>query len=403
MSESSESRKRQLYLVYLISLIDLFSVSLVIPILSTHLLSLGISHVQIGLLGSVYSFMQLLSGPCIGSWSDVSGRKNVLVLSLFICSACYLLLGYSTAFIFILLSRFILGIIKSTQILCKTIIADITPPSQQLEAYGLFTSITSLGFVIGPSFGGHIAELENGFMYVCSITSFLFIVNSLIVIFFVKNSKENLKVQNSNASVIEQVKLTCMKLISIKWEKHYPVFLVRFLIGVSVFMFFSNYTSYMKETFEMSPSTIGYTVSFQGFISAAAGFAFKYVHIAESSIVRCYYLLILLSISFFFLTFVHSFSLFMFFLVPLFVSHSLLRVVTIEMVFENSDSSERGSLNGAFNSVMSVAKLITPLISGFVIDSYGYKAVLFISFLLCGLAAIFCKSVCKNKIQSKIE
>ncbi|KAJ8870628.1 hypothetical protein PR048_029651 [Dryococelus australis] len=73
---------------------DLFAVSLVMPLMSTHLRSLGASHFLIGLLGSTYSCLQLFSGPVVGSWSDIRGRRAVLLFTklfeMYGCLACWI-------------------------------------------------------------------------------------------------------------------------------------------------------------------------------------------------------------------------------------------------------------------------------------------------------------------------
>ena len=69
------------------------------------------------------------------------------------------------------------GIFKHTQSICKAIIADTLPRERQVSAYGHTAGLGMLGFVVGPTIGGHIIEYPNGFLLVCYLTSVLFLIN----------------------------------------------------------------------------------------------------------------------------------------------------------------------------------------------------------------------------------
>ena len=69
------------------------------------------------------------------------------------------------------------GIFKHIQSLNRTIIADHISIEDQTAILGRLNAIAGISFTIGPAIGGHFAELENGFSYICSFTSAIFILN----------------------------------------------------------------------------------------------------------------------------------------------------------------------------------------------------------------------------------
>ena len=73
---------------------------------------------------------------------------------------------------------FVLGIFKHSQGISKSYLVDILPIDKQAAALGRFNAISSIGFIIGPIVGGHIAEWNNGFYIVAYLTGFLFAFNS---------------------------------------------------------------------------------------------------------------------------------------------------------------------------------------------------------------------------------
>ncbi|XP_052088778.1 major facilitator superfamily domain-containing protein 9-like [Mytilus californianus] len=69
----------QNFTLYLSGFLDLFGVSMIFPLLSTHVRDLGASSTLVGTIGSIYGGIQLLSSPLVGRWSDVSGRRFCLL------------------------------------------------------------------------------------------------------------------------------------------------------------------------------------------------------------------------------------------------------------------------------------------------------------------------------------
>src|SRR6266576_6304574 len=67
--------------VFLIVLVDVFGMTLVIPLLAIYAETLHASPLQATMLVSVYAACQLVSGPIIGHMSDRVGRKPMLLIS----------------------------------------------------------------------------------------------------------------------------------------------------------------------------------------------------------------------------------------------------------------------------------------------------------------------------------
>jgi DHA1 family tetracycline resistance protein-like MFS transporter len=75
------SRGKSLLPIFLIVLVDVFGLTLVIPLLAIYAEHFHASPLQATLLVSVYAACQLVSGPLLGRVSDRIGRKPMLLLS----------------------------------------------------------------------------------------------------------------------------------------------------------------------------------------------------------------------------------------------------------------------------------------------------------------------------------
>ena len=72
---------RALIPIFLIVLVDVFGLTLVLPLQAIYAEKLGASPLQATLLVSVFAVCQLIASPLLGSWSDRIGRKSVLLFS----------------------------------------------------------------------------------------------------------------------------------------------------------------------------------------------------------------------------------------------------------------------------------------------------------------------------------
>ncbi|KYO41389.1 major facilitator superfamily domain-containing protein 9 isoform A [Alligator mississippiensis] len=135
--------------LYFVGFLDLFGVSMVVPLLSLHIKSLGASPTIAGIIGSLYGFLQLVSSTFVGCWSDVVGRKQSLLACILFSALGYLLLGMSTNVFLFAIAR--------------------VPVA------------SSIGFILGPVVGGYLTEREGGFYLTSFICSSIFILNAGLV------------------------------------------------------------------------------------------------------------------------------------------------------------------------------------------------------------------------------
>jgi MFS transporter, DHA1 family, tetracycline resistance protein len=71
----------QLYPILLVNFIGTLGFSIVLPFLVFLVRNFGGNAIIYGVLGATYSAFQLIGAPLLGKWSDVYGRKKVLLLS----------------------------------------------------------------------------------------------------------------------------------------------------------------------------------------------------------------------------------------------------------------------------------------------------------------------------------
>jgi DHA1 family tetracycline resistance protein-like MFS transporter len=136
--------------------IDLLGFGIIIPILPTFATELGASSFQTGLIAASFSVMNFLCAPWWGTMSDRVGRRPVMLISIGLTAAAYLLLGFSTTLTLLLASRLLAGIGSANIAVAQAYVTDVSAPEDRTRNLGLIGAAFGIGFVIGPLVGGFL-------------------------------------------------------------------------------------------------------------------------------------------------------------------------------------------------------------------------------------------------------
>ena len=69
------------------------------------------------------------------------------------------------------------GIFKHSQTISKSYLSDIAFGDEYSHVLGHFNSVSNIGFILGPTVGGHLAETPGGFYKVALLAGLLFFIN----------------------------------------------------------------------------------------------------------------------------------------------------------------------------------------------------------------------------------
>lgn len=157
MQPQGEAPRASLLPVFLIVLVDVFGMTLVIPLLAIYAETFHATPLQATLLVTVFAACQLVAGPIIGHASDRTGRKPMLIMSQVGTFIGFLVLARATALWMIYLSRIIDGATAGNLSLAQAYIADNTAPENRARSFALIGIAFGLGFFIGPSLTGYLS------------------------------------------------------------------------------------------------------------------------------------------------------------------------------------------------------------------------------------------------------
>lgn len=143
--------------------IDAMGIGLIMPVMPDLMQEISggtLAHAAIwgGILSSAFAVMQFLFGPVIGNLSDRFGRRPVLLLSLVVMAADYLVMALAGSMWLLFVGRIVGGITAATHATASAYMADISKPHEKAANFGLIGAGFGIGFVLGPVIGGVLAE-----------------------------------------------------------------------------------------------------------------------------------------------------------------------------------------------------------------------------------------------------
>ncbi|MEM7771649.1 MAG: MFS transporter [Cyanobacteria bacterium P01_A01_bin.37] len=148
---------RILFLLFLSVFVDLIGFGIITPLLPFIAETYGASPLEVTLLFSLYSLMQLIFTPFWGSLSDRIGRRPILLLSYLGSALSYIFFAFAPTLVLIFVARALAGIMGSSITVTKAYIADITTPEGRAKGMGIIGAAFGCGFMIGPALGGLLA------------------------------------------------------------------------------------------------------------------------------------------------------------------------------------------------------------------------------------------------------
>ncbi|XP_048790228.1 major facilitator superfamily domain-containing protein 9 [Lagopus muta] len=395
---SPAAARRFVRCLYAVGFLDLFGVSMVVPLMNLHIKSLGASHTVAGIIGSLYGIMQLFSSTFVGCWSDIVGRRYSLLTCILLSALGYFLLGTCTTVFLFALSRVPIGIFKHTLSISKALLSDLVSERDRPLVMGRFNAASGVGFILGPVVGGYLTELENGFYQTSFICASIFLLNAGLVWMLpwneeniVNKKHEHGKKRTDNSSAKRdcdshlkpvtngamvndvpfqspwvQITTVLKRIKEIASSDLWDIFLIRLLMSVAILLYYSNFTLALDERFGVKPLFSGYLMSYSSTLGVLAGCLLGpitrlYQHntyrlLLHSSTFTCVLILLYASAPGMWMVVLSS--------TFLAFSTTIGRTCIIDLELTIGGNEASGTLLGVGQSVTSVGRIIAPLLSG---------------------------------------
>ena len=240
-----------LYPLLLINFIGTLGFSIVLPFLVFLVIDFGGNAIVYGILAAIYPAFQLIGAPILGRWSDIYGRKKVLLIShggtlvgwiiflfaLFLpdenlFSINSLLVGtfvITLPLVILFIARALDGITGGNVSVANAYLADVSSDINRSKNFGKMAISSNLGFIVGPAIAGILGATIYKEILPVLAALFLSLVTLIVIGFTLKESKPSagviqVPVKGNIGKVFAQECKECYKIVNPKKLRFLDIF-----------------------------------------------------------------------------------------------------------------------------------------------------------------------------------
>jgi MFS transporter, DHA1 family, tetracycline resistance protein len=208
---NSREKRTQLFPIMLVNFIGTLGFSIVLPFLVFLVMKFGGNSIVYGLLAATYPAFQLIGAPILGRWSDIYGRKKILLLSNVGTAIGWILFLFALIFPFketftinsiylgtiiiivplllIFLARAIDGITGGNISVANAYLSDISSDENRSKNFGKMAISSNLGFILGPALAGILGGTIYGTILPVLAALLLSLITLVVIAFLLKESR----------------------------------------------------------------------------------------------------------------------------------------------------------------------------------------------------------------------
>jgi DHA1 family tetracycline resistance protein-like MFS transporter len=288
--------KNSLLPLLLITFIGTLGFSIVLPFLVFLVTDLGGNAIIYGILTATYPAFQLIGAPILGRWSDIYGRKKILLLShggtlagwMIFLVALFLpvhnlfnidapLLGtfaITLPLVALFLARAIDGITGGNVSVADAYVADISSDEDRSKNFGKLAISSNLGFIVGPALAGILGATVYGEILPVLAALILSSAVLVVIVFTLKETKcsilTKIPEKNKVGRVFSFESKECYKTANPKRLKFQDVFKLKHIsfLLVLYFLIFLGFNIFYTSFPIHAVDGLGWTVTQMGIFYA---------------------------------------------------------------------------------------------------------------------------------------
>lgn len=384
-------KSRALITIFLIILTDIIGFGIIIPLFPTISTNLGISGFSLGLLSASYALAQFIAAPILGSLSDKYGRKPILIISKAGTVVAYIMLAFTGNFLVLILSRLIDGFTGGNIPVARAYISDVTTKENRSKGMAIIGIAFGLGFILGPAIGGIFYSIFHTVTAPALVGAGLSLLSLVLTFLFLDESHRQGQVNNSRPFTFKNF-IAILKHPEIK-----SILIIQFFLMVVMAGFQSSLVFFTDEVFGLQAEQNSWLFVYIGIVSLIVQGTLvrkSFANLQKVTLVG----LIIYAISTIFISLSPNLIFLGISLAISAIGSGLVGVTLPTMLSTTSSTDPEGEIQGAFEGISSLGRVVGPAIAASFIVSFP-RQVIFISALLLAVTTlpIMIKSVNATK------
>jgi len=417
VQKSIQSSAISLYPILSVNFVGTLGFSIVMPFLVFLVIKFGGNAFLYGIMGATYSAFQLIGAPILGKWSDIYGRKKILLLSqigtlvswLIFLAAMYLpldsilninsgILGTFTLTLPLLtlfFSRALDGLTGGNVSVANAYLADITENDKRSENFGKMSISANLGFIIGPALAGLLGATALGETLPILAALLISVIATIIIAAMLKESKPKTIENDPEKATVRKMlgqeqkecyKIDCKYKISfldlLRLKNVFYLLTIYFLVFLGFNLFYIAFPIYAVKSLNWDLYDTGIFFAFLSFVMVIVqGPVLSRASKIFSDGVLVFVGNLILAASFlFYMAEANGFIYFGSVLLAL--GNGLMWPSLLSIISKSTDQNYQGRIQGIASSCGSLASIIGLLVGGIFYEQLGANIFLFTAIVI---------------------
>ncbi len=377
--------KKILIPILFLTFVNTLNFSIMIPILPFIVRQYGGGTIMYGLLLTMYPLFQFFAAPILGAWSDMQGRRPILLisqagtlLSWIIFAVSYVIPKISIGplmlpLMVIMFARIADGATGGNNSVSNAYLTDIIKPHERAKVFGLLGGMVGLGLIVGPAIGGLTSSFSIGYLGT-AFTNITISTITLVLMYLYLPETLPKKERDDSLHFKWQDEIQFIT----KLRKYARNRTIKYLFFIRAFflLVFNGFTSilvlFLIDQFGVDQRSIGFIFLLTGsYVIVNQMFV---VPLVTSKIGDLKTFLAGLSLFIFFLTILQFVpSIWIYLIVIYFVNlgFSISFPTFKSMLSNHADPKKQGEIQGIDEAFLAAAAAIAPLTAGFVYAGVG--------------------------------
>ncbi|MHA1720258.1 MAG: MFS transporter [Promethearchaeota archaeon] len=369
---------------------DVLGFTILIPLFPLLISMFKVTPLEVGYTMSLNAIFGFIFGPILSHLSDKFGRKPLLLISQIGTLIGFAILAISQNIYWVYVSRIVDGIFGGNFPIAKAIIGDVVDPIDRSREMTNVGTAHNLANLIGPAIGGILSK-STGLVGPGLIAAFLSLITIIMTIFYIKETAP-VKTGKKNIRVVPEGETTNNNNNGHSFikNKYFLIILTIYLFHTLAFISNnSGFALFMSIKLNYNSQTIGLIFTIAGAFQLFIRFVIFYPlmkKIGEDKLLKLG-LAIFIGV-YFLIGFVSAGYQLIIILLFLSFAASSVRGILSSYLSRTVHPKQQGLAMGIGNSMDSIAQIVGPILSGFILITFNLNYYGFISGALSIVAFI---------------
>jgi MFS family permease len=376
---------RLFWVVVVVSFIDRIGGTLLFPFFALYITQkFSVGMTEAGILLGMSSLFGLIGSTIGGALTDKFGRKQLILFGLIFSAISTLTFGLVNSMAVLYPLMIVVGLLSSVAHPAHdAMIADILPEKQRQEGFGILRVVGNLSWIIGPTIGGFVANIN--FFYLFVIDSVISCLVAAIIFRAIPETRPEPQVHAQSESFLQ----TLVGYRIVLKDFAFMAFMVAGMLMLIVYQqMYGSLSVYLRDNHGINPSGYGFLMT----TSAITVVIFQF-WVSRVIKYRPQFLMMAIGTVFYMIGFAMygddaAYALFALNIVIITIGEMIVVPTSQALATNFAPDNMRGRYMAIFGLSWAIPSTIGPGAAGYILDNYNPNLLWYIGGALCGLSVI---------------